>query len=427
MFLELSIKLLKKNGITGLIIPNSLITIPAGEKSRKFLLENTTIKEIVGFFGSPFNNATVEPVILTFRKQKPENNSVRIYFSYIDDKNFLIHEKENHTIEQIDWLKNNQYIFSIYTRKKEQEILDKIFLNSEKLDDITELRSGLQAYEAGKGNPKQTKDDVKQHIFDYDHKFDESTYKYLEPGDINRFSYTWGGRWLRWGEWLSSPREFSIFSKNRILIREITGKYPKSILGCFFDETYINNKSILNIVEKEKSSYKLLYILGIINSSVLSFYFKHSAVKAMRQLFPKIILEDLKSFPIAKANNEEQEAVIDLVKKILLKKKELNDFILTFADWAVQQGWWVSKPPIILKQFYNYDVNNVIKRIPKVNISPKDLINFNSYFEKNKKACLKLEHELELEENELNKKIFELYKIDEKEQAIIYNEQILPN
>ncbi|XQC06136.1 hypothetical protein ACOAJ8_03300 [Arcobacter cryaerophilus gv. pseudocryaerophilus] len=45
----------------------------------------------------------------------------------------------------------------------------------------------LKAYEKGKGNPKQSEEDVKNRIYDYNYKFDENTYKYLDGKDVGRY------------------------------------------------------------------------------------------------------------------------------------------------------------------------------------------------------------------------------------------------
>jgi hypothetical protein len=111
-------------------------------------------------------------------------------------------------------------------------------------------------------------------------------------------TFEWKGSWLNYGPWLSQPREISTFSEPRVLIREVTGRYPKMLLAAPTIELYLNNKSILNVICRPQSQYTPWVITGILNSKLGSFIFKHSGVKANRGLFPKVVIADLQKFPV---------------------------------------------------------------------------------------------------------------------------------
>jgi hypothetical protein len=49
----------------------------------------------------------------------------------------------------------------------------------------------------------------------------------------------------------------------------------------------------------------------------MSFYFLNKTAKSVRKMFPKIILSDLRRFPIHKATMDEQQPVINLVNTML--------------------------------------------------------------------------------------------------------------
>ncbi len=55
--------------------------------------------------------------------------------------------------------------------------MDKAIENSLRVGDIFDVRTGLQAYERGKGNPSQTAEDVKNHVFDREKWEDENSYQ----------------------------------------------------------------------------------------------------------------------------------------------------------------------------------------------------------------------------------------------------------
>ena len=65
-----------------------------------------------------------------------------------------------------------------------------------------------------------------------------------------------------------------------------------------------------------------LYLLGILNSKPLSFWFAHKFGKLQRGLFPQFKVNELSIFPIPHASNVQQEELSRLVMKILTIKKE---------------------------------------------------------------------------------------------------------
>jgi hypothetical protein len=49
----------------------------------------------------------------------------------------------------------------------------------------------------------------------------------------------------------------------------------------------------------------------------MSFYFNKNTAKSVRQIFPKLILEDLRKFPIKSVPISAQLPIIDLVEQVL--------------------------------------------------------------------------------------------------------------
>jgi len=62
--------------------------------------------------------------------------------------------------------------------------------------------------------------------------------------------------------------------------------------------------------------------MALINSCLMSYYFQMNTAKAVRKLFPKIILKDLRKFPIKVISPEEQKPFVILVEKIIESKKQ---------------------------------------------------------------------------------------------------------
>ena len=311
---------MKNEGQFSFIIPNSITGVESAVLVRDFLLNQNQLNYVVNLLGETFAGVGVESCVLSAQKHN-SNNQIK-YLSVTDgniDENLFVH------VSPEIWRANRNFIFDITSSDEDSSIIKKIKQKSEILLNYYDVKVGLQAYEKGKGKPKQTEEDVKKHVFDYTHKYDDVTFPYLGGSDIARYKISWSGQWLRYGEWLSQPKTLDQFSKPRILIREITGKYPTILQAMLVDDVYLNNKSILNVLKK-RDDYSLEFLLGYLNSKLISFYHKRQTVKGNRNLFPKIVVKDLQNYPIPPKGKEINE-IGKVVTKILDKKTSNKEII----------------------------------------------------------------------------------------------------
>lgn len=79
------------------------------------------------------------------------------------------------------------------------------------------------------------------------------------------------------------------------------------------------------IVKVSNTSYDIKYILGILNSKLISWWFVKTFNKLSRKIFPQFKINELKLFPIAICNKKYQLWVKEYVDKIL----ELRSIDLT--------------------------------------------------------------------------------------------------
>jgi len=323
LFIEKAIKLLRHYGYLGFIVPDAWLRVESASNLRKYMLQSTHLERIIRIRGETFVNVGVESSILILNKAK--HNKPTIVNPNFPDSRYS-------NINQNQWLNNKEHQIDLYSDENVMELIKKIESPSWILDDVSKIKAGLQAYEKGKGDPKQSADDVKNRPYDYIYKYDESTYKYLEGRDIGRYTYEWNGQWLRYGKWLAAPRWFELFSSPRILVREIPAYPPRAMVATYIDKIYLNNRSIINVLKKEKGP-DLKYILSILNSKLITFYHWNKSVKAQRDLFPKVTLNDLRKFPIKIVSYPQANKMIALVNDMLeLKEKETEEKKKTFID-----------------------------------------------------------------------------------------------
>jgi type I restriction-modification system DNA methylase subunit len=422
LFIEKSVYLLKKNGVYGLIIPNSWLMVYSGEGLRKFLLETNKLNQIINLEGYSFESANVETVILLAEKEKiNKDNSIKIFLNN-GNEFYLSHSKS-----QNEFSSNDGFEFKVFLNDESDKLNNKLNKGSELLDNIVLIKAGLKAYEKDKGEPKQTSEDVINRIYDYDYQFDKHTYKYLEGKDVGRYYVNWGNSYLKYGKHLAAPRTFNLFDGKKIIIREITGNFPKCIISSYSEDIFLFNMSNIAIIEKEKSKVSLKYILAVLNSSLLSYYFVKNTAKSVRKLFPKIILNDLRKFPIKKTSPSNQQPFIEKADLMLSLNKELQEVSLKFSKYFSGQ-FKLEKLSGKLEKWYDVTFEEFIKEINKAikaqkgtPLTKKDEFDWIDLFEENKVKANALQQEIAVTDKAIDAMVYELYGLTKEEIEIVEN------
>jgi hypothetical protein len=107
------------------------------------------------------------------------------------------------------------------------------------------------------------------------------------------------------------------------LIREISGPKPHSIFGAYVEETYCHYKTILNVNPSDKTTFSMKFLLGILNSRLISFLYPFVSNKLVAQAFPRLSVGDVKRLPIAaidvknRTDKSRHDKLVMLVDKML--------------------------------------------------------------------------------------------------------------
>ena len=144
--------------------------------------------------------------------------------------------------------------------------------------------------------------------------------KYIEGEDVKRYECTWNKQeYLKYGKHLREPRsDWNLFSTPRLLVRQIPSPLPYCINACYTEETFLNDRNSMNIIHARVSP---LFLLGILNSRVISYWFAHKFGKLQRGIFPQFKINELAQFPIPNVAPGKQRPIITLVEKILTAKQ----------------------------------------------------------------------------------------------------------
>lgn len=271
IFLEQSIrKLLKINGLFGMIIPNPWLTNLLQKKLRKYIVENSTINEIVHFKSPVFPKVTVDTEIVILEKSESQNHIVKV--TYVDKGKKLLEDHHFEIIhEQEDWKNLNGDTINIFLGKPAKILLKKIEACSSVLEKFLAINVGIKPYQVGKGKPPQKREDVTNRTFDSTFKVDDSFRRYLRGTDINRFKIEPKDRFIKYGMWLAEPRPAANFDAAEKIVMRQTGD---SLIAAFDNQQHLCLNNMHVLTPKDELEYNLKFILGIVNSELMNWYYQ---------------------------------------------------------------------------------------------------------------------------------------------------------
>lgn len=328
-FIEQGIRLSNsKCGINTMIIPDTIGVAEYTKKLTSLIDEKHNLKSIV-FFPDQylFQTATVRSKIVMVEKTKKSDTS-RIVFN------------NSVYIELPTVLGNEKYLYEVSK-------LSLNFPNSIQLGDICYVSYGLRL-NSDKGDPISfKKKDLISDIQTNTHSKEYTEGKYLNLYEIER-KY-----WLEWNtercpKRLVRPTFPELYTPNKLLLARQKRVATYSDTGIICDNTIIlavlhkdignvYNNSIKKYYDNVKiervqgikisESFKLKYLLPLINSSVINYFLKFYT-KGRLDAYP----DDWKVLPIIKANSETQDTFVLFTEYVILLKKfkDINELLIQF-------------------------------------------------------------------------------------------------
>jgi adenine-specific DNA-methyltransferase len=316
-FIEKSIELLKKNGLSGFIVPNAWLTNYYGIQIRKFILENYSFRQIVDLEPAKVFRAVVDTIVYAIQKQKIDDNKVQIYRA---NKNYNI--ELLFTANQNDWLADDELIINLNSNNDAQDILKKIESSAKNLGSLAEYSQGIIPY--------KTKEDGVKNLYISDKKVGEEWKPLLESASqVKRFFIDKTTRYIKYGPWLWCSREQKYFVNPKLLFHRLRKKLPVQLVGAIDDTGLINRHSLSNLILKSQVPKEDLYaILGLFNSKLANWWFVNRYGKLM----------EIGGFKVAKIplfqNWELQKHnLIGLVKLSISLNKQVRKYIENSEKW----------------------------------------------------------------------------------------------
>ncbi len=275
LFLEQSVKLLlSQEGFYGMIIPNPWLTNLLQKKIRKFVVENSRIREIVHFRFPVFPKVVVDTEILILQKWSPKDWTAII--TIVESLDAFLPPFKGIGIRRIEhgqqkWRDLDGGVINIFTNSSEEALAIKCSASKAPLGSLSEINVGIKPYQVGKGKPPQTREIVASRPYDSDHPIDSSYRSYLRGSDIARYKITpLKKRYLKYGPWLAEPRPAAKFNAPVKIVMRQTGD---KLVAALDIEQYLclNN---MHVIVPLDSKLSCLYLLGIINSKLMNWYYQ---------------------------------------------------------------------------------------------------------------------------------------------------------
>jgi len=315
LFWQQACEITRSNGFVGYITPNTWLNNMGCQKLRSYLASNFAVKSIVDYSGNKvFPDAVVLPIVTVLKKGKTHGNIVAI----IRPSEFGLEKVRE--VAQGTWMGDVNVIFNIDLDVVDVGLKLKIEKYATPLENLATVKFGIKLYETGKGIPPQSASDAREHVFEANHQIDDTYRQYLEGKDVDRFATKWQQRWLKYGPNLAAPRDPSLFSGERVLVRRIVG----TTLICTFNaEDYVTSQ-LLQIV-KPYLNVSARYLTGVLNSRLLAYYFR-KRYNRQDKTFPEIRIYELRSLPIRNIdfNHPDDKAAHDQMVSLVEQMLELN-------------------------------------------------------------------------------------------------------
>jgi len=306
LFIERSFDLLKSSGDFSFIVPNTFLRVTSYHDSRQQLVDHHTITAIKDVGDSVFEDAVTTAIIIIAEKSTPRP----------DHKIKIIKDQVEANIVQADLTKAN-YVIAISTDPAVKETMEKFTANTIPLGSICdEMIFGIVI--------TKNRDEVVSPV-------PRNGWKpFLEGRDIGAYFIKPTHNYLNYDPaLLHRPRTPEIFEvPEKILIQRITGG-STPLKAAYDNYQFYNKESINNIILKKNAPFEYKFILALLNSALINWYYTKQFTNESR-LTVNLSKEYLSQIPIANISKELQMPfvlVVDYIIEIFKSTEPIDDYV----------------------------------------------------------------------------------------------------
>jgi hypothetical protein len=257
------------------------------------------LNQIVDFGESVFDDAITTAIVILFTNRK---------HTYTEKTEIKLNEIMISEISQKEFIKQD-YVISVSIDNDNKIILTKLSEGSELLGNITkELIFGVVI--------TKNQDEI------VSNKKINNWKPFLEGKDIGSYYIKPIEKYLNYEpSLLHRPRTKKIFeAPEKVLIQRITGG-RNPLKAAYDNKQYYNKESINNLILKEDCEYDIKYILALLNSKLINWYYVNRFTNKS-SLTVNLSKKYLSKIPIKKVSIQTQKDFVKVVDEILVIKSE---------------------------------------------------------------------------------------------------------
>ncbi len=302
MFYELGIeKLMNVFGYLCFITPKFWMLNLEDESMRVAFNHKLDIKQIA--LCNPFETAVTENTIVLFSKNVNKQDEIAI-FKYNPN---IGHFEDSLPLDLNYCYTNLHFEWVCGLDRQLVNLLIKL-VNHKKLKDISTSKRGA---EISKKIMRETKLGIPS----------------LIGQDMKRYSVSWSNTYID-----TKHKEYnrlsSFFMNKLIYLRRVDICLEATISA----KPYGFNKNVYGISIDEKRGFNIKFVLALLNSKLLDFYYKKKFSTKKEEVFPEIQTYLYEQLPLPNAGQEQQDEIIKLVDTILELKNNNNNTDTSYLE-----------------------------------------------------------------------------------------------
>lgn len=396
IFYEKGINILNFKGILGFITPYTILKNQYYKEARKFILENSTIVEIIDFKGVlVFNDAVVDSIIFIVEKGKKTD------YSFTQLSKIKSFENQIYTINKFnisEVYENEDLSMQISVNDR---LINKIKERSIPLKSIVNFNQGIITGGNNKYLTFQENEDCK---------------KVLTGSDFNRYSLNYKNQFIIYDiSKLHRPRKKAIFEVSEKLVLRQTGAYPILTYdnNQFYTLDTVHNGLLIN------KEFNLKYILSILNSKFLRFLYE-SQINEDGKVFAQVKIIYIDELPIIEISLENQQPFIKKADQMISLNNELQEVSEKFQR-TLKRKFSLEDLSKKLQDWYNLSFADFIKELgkQKVKLSLTEEAEWEDYFIAEQQKAQSIKNTITQTDKEIDQMVYELYGLTEEEIEIV--------
>ncbi len=307
------------NGLISFVTPDSWIKVPQSKGLREIVLATMSVLTLTLLPQRVFPSVSANCIVFLVEKGgENQRCEIRILRPTADLASLSTGQFDaSYKINVSHWRDSADKQFQIFQNEETVQLIRKVSKAGRPARDYLDVMQGIVPY--SKENHSTAM--IEARGFHSSKPLSDEYGPWIKGRGISRYGVQFvANEYLKYGSWLHRPRKPKYFEGPRILIQEITGGKPPRICACFCDSRLYHDPGIISCLSYGELDIR--YLLAVLNSKLMSWYHRFSSPKGTRHTFPKVLIGDIRSFPIRSVNNDNvhcirHDGIVFLVQQML--------------------------------------------------------------------------------------------------------------